>query len=286
MQKINKISPDDNPYTQLLSNLAVAPGSLYFLGKLPEHRRPSVAIIGTRKPSPYGREVTSRLSYDLAKKGVVIISGLALGIDGLAHRAALDAGGTTLAVLAGGLPDISPRSHRDLAKDIITSGGAIITEYEPGTPPMQFRFLERNRIVSGLSDAIIITEAAAQSGTISTATHALEQGREVFVVPGNITSPLSAGCNRLLKQGANPVTCAEDVLEVIAPQLLKAQSILPLGNNSQETKIIELLQSGIRDGDELLSVSAIPASDFKVALTMLEIAGAIKPLGANQWTLR
>jgi DNA processing protein len=283
--KINKVSPQKHKYLQIIESIAKSPKSFYFIGLLPERRVTSVAVVGTRKPTAYGKEVTHRLAYDLAKKGVVIVSGLALGVDGIAHRAALEAGGTTVAVLANGLPEIAPSSHRDLADNIVKAGGAIISEYEPGTSARPFQFLERNRIVSGLSDAIIITEAATRSGTLSTAAHALEQGKDVFVVPGNITSPLSAGCNALLKQGAIPVTCAEDVLEVIAPQLLEKQASLPLGSNSIETIIISLLQSGIRDGDELQRQSHLPVSEFSQALTMLELSGVIRALGANQWTL-
>lgn len=147
-------------------------------------------------------------------------------------------------------------------------------------------FFERNRIVSGLVDAIIIIEAAARSGTLSTAAHALEQGKEVFVVPGNITSPLSAGCNALLKQGAHPVTCAQDVLEIIAPQLLQPQTALPLGSTVLESTIINLLQSGLRDGDDLQQGSGVDAAQFSQTLTMMEIDGTIRALGGNQWTLR
>ena len=139
------------------------------------------------------------LAFDLAKKGVTIVSGLALGIDGIAHAAALEAGGTTIAVLANSVDTVYPASHRSLGEAIIEHGGALISEYEPPRPAREFQFLARNRIVSGLSDAVIIIEAAARSGTLATATHALAQGREVFVVPGNITSPLSMGCNTLLK---------------------------------------------------------------------------------------
>lgn len=255
------------------------------MGNLPEERQPSVAIVGTRKPTAYGKEVTHRLAYDLAKRGVIIISGLAFGVDGLAHRAALEAGGTTIAVLGNGLGSVYPAAHRTLAKQIAESGGAIVSEYEPEVAARGFQFLERNRIVSGLSDAIIITEAAARSGTLNTAGHALEQGRDIFVVPGNITSPLSAGCNMLLKQGANPVTCAEDVLEVIAPQLLKPQTILPLGSTPLESKIIQLLQAGIRDGEKLQQETGAPPAEFGQALTMMEINGVVRPLGGNQWTL-
>lgn len=256
------------------------------MGTLPLERLPSVAIVGTRKPSNYGKEVTQRLAYDLAKKGIIIISGLALGIDGVAHRAALEAGGTTIAVLANGLPQIYPATHKELGGQITKQGGAILSEYEPETSARTYQFLQRNRIVSGLSDAIVITEAAARSGTLNTAMHALEQGKEVFVVPGNITSPLSTGCNTLLKQGARPATCADDILEVIAPDLLQSQATLALGNSPLETTIIQLLTSGVRDGEELQRRSGSPISEFNTALTMMEITGSIRALGANQWTLR
>lgn len=284
--KINTITPLDNKFLQIIDNIAKPPKKLHFIGKLPEQHLPTVAIVGSRRPTAYGREVTYQIANNLAKRGVIIISGMAIGVDSIAHRATLDAGGITLAILANGLDMIYPATHRALANDIITKNGAIISEYEPGTEPMKFRFLERNRIVSGLSDAIIITEAAARSGTLSTAMHALEQGREVFVVPGNITSPLSAGCNNLIKQGAHPITSFEDVLEIIAPDLLKPQSILALGNTPLESKIIGLLQSGIRDGDELQTLSEVNISEFSSTITMMEISGTIRALGGNQWTLR
>lgn len=280
------MSPLSHNYLKLLKSIADCPEWLYKMGDLPEERRVSVAIVGTRKPSAYGKEVTLRLAEELARRGIVIVSGLALGVDSIAHRAALDAGGTTIAVLANGLPEIYPSNHKELAGRIISSGGAIISEYETGTPPMGFRFLERNRLVSGLADAIVITEAASRSGTLNTASHALEQGKEIFVVPGNITSPLSAGCNALLRQGATPVTKVEDILEAIAPELLQPQAALALGNTPAETTVITLLQSGIRDGDELQRKSKLEPQAMAEALTMLEINGVVRSLGANQWTLR
>ena len=284
--KINTISPQDSKYLQIITTIAITPKKLHFIGKIPASRIPTVAIVGSRKPTAYGKEVTYQLAFDIAKRGVMIISGLALGVDAIAHRAALDAGGKTLAVLANGVDIIYPATNRDLASDVLAHEGAIISEYEPGTEARDFQFLERNRIVSGLSDAIIVTEAAARSGTLSTAAHALEQGREVFVVPGNITSPLSAGCNSLIKQGAHPITCAEDVLEIIAPELLRPQSLLPLGSTPLESKIISLLQSGIRDGEELQGLSEVDVVEFSRAITMMEISGTIRALGGNQWTLR
>lgn len=284
--KINTIPPDKHNYLQIVSNIAKPPKILDIMGILPETRIPSVAIIGTRKPTPYGREVGHKFAYELAQKGVVIISGLALGTDAIAHRGALEAGGTTLAVLGNGLGHIYPSSHKDLARNIIEKGGALISEYPPETLARPYHFLQRNRIVSGLSDAIIITEAAAKSGTLNTAAHALEQGKEVFVVPGNITSPLSRGCNALLKQGAHPVMCAEDVLEIIAPDLLEQQATLPLGNTPSETRLLHLIGQGLRDGDELYKASALTVAEFNQTLTMLEIRGAIRSLGGNQWALR
>jgi DNA processing protein len=284
--KINKLSPDTHDFLQIASGIAKTPKSLYFIGKIPETRQPTVAIVGSRKPTAYGKEVTYRLAYDLAARGIIITSGLALGVDAIAHQAALDADGTTLAVLGNGLSRIYPATNIKLAGAIAASGGALISEYSPDTPARSFQFLERNRIVSALSDAVLITEAASRSGTLNTAAHALEQGRTVFVVPGNITSVMSAGCNQLLKQGATPVTCADDIIDIIAPNLANSQSSLPLGNTPEETKILELLQAGIRDGDELQRKSSIEPSVFSVTLTMLELNGVIRALGANQWTLR
>jgi DNA processing protein len=284
--KINALRPDEHKFLQILTHIAQPPKSLDCYGTLPSERRPSVAIVGTRKPTAYGKEVTHQLAYELASRGVVIVSGLALGVDGLAHRGALEAGGTTIAVLGNGLPRIYPATHRDLAADIVANGGAILSEYAPDEEARPHYFLERNRIVSGLSDAIIITEAAAKSGTLNTAMHALEQGKEIFVVPGNITSPLSAACNELLKQGAVPVTSYRDVLERIAPAILQPQTSLALGSTPLEISIISLLKDGVRDGDELLTKTGVKSDEFATTLTMMEISGTIRALGANQWTLK
>ncbi|NCS82907.1 DNA-processing protein DprA, partial [Candidatus Saccharibacteria bacterium] len=162
--KINTRSLSDNAYLSPLVTIAVPPEHLYVIGSLPSKRRPSVAIVGTRKPSAYGKEVTYNLAYALAGKGVVIISGLAYGVDSIAHQAALDAGGTTIAVLANGLHKIYPAQHSQLAKDIVKGGGALVTEYPIGQEAMRHHFLARNRIVSGLADAVIVIEAADQSG--------------------------------------------------------------------------------------------------------------------------
>ncbi|TWP15906.1 DNA-protecting protein DprA [TM7 phylum sp. oral taxon 353] len=290
VMEINRICPDEHIFTQRLASIANPPKSLCFMGTLPTSGAPVVAIVGSRKPSAYGREVTEQLASDLAKAGCIIVSGLALGIDGIAQRAALEAGGTVIGVIPNELPDISPQTNYKLAMNIIKNGGAILSEWKKGDGKVvnRWSFLERNRLVSGLADAVIITEAAERSGTLNTAAHALSQGRDVFAVPGNITSPLSAGCNALLKQGAYPATEAKDILHIIAPEQLKKsdQSQLPLGSSPEETIIINLIAGGVRSGDQLQQQSGLSASNFSTALTMLEINGVIKPLGANNWTLK
>lgn len=288
--EINRIRPDEHIFTQRLASIANPPKSLCFMGTLPTSGAPVVAIVGSRKPSAYGREVTEQLASDLAKAGCTIVSGLALGIDGIAQKAALEAGGTVIGVIPNELPDISPQTNYKLAMNIIKNGGAILSEWKKGDGKIvnRWSFLERNRLVSGLADAVIITEAAERSGTLNTAAHALSQGRDVFAVPGNITSPLSAGCNALLKQGAYPATEAKDILQIIAPEQLKKadQSQLPLGSSPEETIIINLIAGGVRSGDQLQQQSGLSASNFSTALTMLEINGVIKPLGANNWMLK
>ena len=288
--EIKRILPDKHIFTQRLAHIANPPKSLCYMGKLPEANAPIVSIVGSRKPSAYGKEVAERLAAELASAGCIIVSGLALGVDGIAQKAALEAGGTVVAVVPNELPDISPRTNYKLAMDIIKKGGAVISEWMKGDNKIvnRWSFLERNRLVSGLADGIIITEATERSGTLNTASHALNQGRDLFVVPGNITSPLSAGCNNLLKQGAYPVTDANDILNIIAPEKLQKSSSpeMPLSSTPEEAIIIKLISSGIRDGDEIQQSSGLSASDFATALTMLEINRVIKPLGANNWTLR
>jgi DNA processing protein len=286
MYKINEIRPLELDYLQISRCIDDLPAMFYSIGSLPTERMATVAIVGSRKPTAYGREVTQQLAGDLARRGVVIVSGLALGVDAIAHKAALDAGGTTIAVLANGLDKITPTTNRQLGERIIKEGGAIISEYPVGIPPLQHQFLARNRIVSGISDAVIVTEAGARSGTLNTAAHALSQGKDVFAVPGNITSPMSAGCNHLLRQGATAVTSVDDILSVIMPVAANDnQAPLPFGANDVEQAIIEALAKGQRDGDEILAHMSIEPGEFNTALTMLEINGIIKPLGANNWTL-
>ena len=282
--KINREGIVSNTFLSPLLQLAKLPSELFIKGNIPEFRPPVVAIIGTRRPTAYGREVTHTLATDLARSGVVVVSGLAAGIDTIAHTATLEAGGITVAVLAQGLHSIYPASNRGLA-DRIAKSGALITEYGMGEQAMKHHFLARNRIVSGLADAIIVTEAADRSGTFSTVAHALEQNKEVFAVPGPITSLLSAGPNRLLQQGAHVALSAKDILQVIAPHLIAGQRKFVFGDTPLEVRIIKLIQQGIRSGDELLTKSEASASDFLESLTMMELNGTVKALGGNMWTM-
>lgn len=273
--KINRQSIAISSFTSVLSTIHSPPHELFIAGILPDKKVTTVAIIGSRKPSAYGIEVTHRLAYDLAKQGIVIISGLAFGVDGVAHKAALEAGGTTIAVLANGLHRIYPASHTGLAEEIIKKGGALISEKEPGDDARNYDFLKRNRIVSGLADAIIVTEATEKSGTLSTVAHALDQNKEVFAVPGPITSLLSVGPNRLLQQGAHVALNAQDILNIIAPELQSAQTRLPLGDTPLEAQIISLIQNGCRSSEALIKRSGKEAPLILQTVTLLELKGTI-----------
>jgi DNA processing protein len=276
-----------SPYVpEVLRNIPAPPKKLFVKGadirELLKH--PFVTVVGARRISPYGKEVTAKLVRELAQGGVGVISGLAIGVDGLAHRAALEAGAPTIAVLPCGLDRVYPSSHHALARQILEQGGALVSEYPEGTTIYRGNFIARNRIAAGLGNALLITEAAEKSGTMHTARFALEQGKEVLAVPGNITSPGSAGTNNLIKSGATPVTCASDILYAlgIAPQQAKAA---PKSQSPNEQALLDLLSSGISDGAELLAASQLEVSQFNQALAMLEIRGHIRSLGNNHWTL-
>ena len=286
--EINKLTKRSIP--ERLQQIPSPPKVLYSCGaNLADLlQRPAVAIVGSRKVSTYGRQITTKLARELAEQGIVIVSGLALGVDALAHQAALDAGGLTIAVLPGPIQTIYPASHRNLAIQILQKGGALISEYAPDGQAFNFKtnFIARNRLVSGLADALLITEAAEKSGSLHTARFALEQGKDVLAVPGNITSSTSVGTNNLLPAGATPISSYEDVLHVLQ---LQQKTIVPLrvakGANSEEQAIIDLLKAGTTDGEELQRASQLDIAQFNQTLTMLEITGKIRSLGANQWAL-
>lgn len=282
--KINRQSIGISGFTSVLSNYEGMPSQLFVAGALPSNRPPSVAIIGSRKPTTYGKEVTHKLAFELARHGVIIVSGLAYGIDAIAHEAALEAGGTTIAIMANGLHRIYPAAHQNLAERIVRQGGAIISELEPGVDARKYHFLARNRIVSGLVDAVIVTEATNKSGTFSTVSHAMTQNKEVFAVPGPITSLLSAGPNRLLQEGARVALTAQDILDVIAPELKRAQAQLPLGDTPEQAKVIDILANGPLDTTQLARAVSKPIEKLLQTLTLMELNGTIRAT-AGRWSI-
>lgn len=216
---IKKISINQPEFPPLLKEIPGPLQDLYLRGELPPFDRPYIAVVGTRKATNEGRLLAKRIAKDLADKGMIIVSGLALGIDAAAHEGALAANGKTVAVLANGLDSIYPRSHERLAQEILEKNGAIISEYPPGTPSYPSQFLERNRIISGLSLATIIVEAPIHSGALVTARHALEQGREVLVAGGPSLHQNYQGSHLLIRSGARLITSAADVMEDLQGEL-------------------------------------------------------------------
>ena len=276
-------------YLEVLQNIPDPPPKLFTRGNLPsgDPRPKTVAIVGSRRNTSYGGLITQELAATLAKEGVIIVSGLAYGIDSIAHRACLDAGGRTIAILGTPIDKIYPVAHRALAHRILQKG-AIISEHASGEIVYpKTSFLYRNRLISGLSDAVVIVEAAERSGTLSTAAHALNQGREVFAVPGDITRLNSVGCNRLINQGARVYTGPEDVLNFLFPKKKSApkRRQLPLGDNEVENHIIKSIAEGTNDGEELIKELNLSVSEFNQTITMLELKGTVRALGFNRWTL-
>jgi DNA processing protein len=272
-------------FLQSLNNIPNPPKTLWMRGSLPQNAQAKVvSIVGSRKNTKYGEEVAYKLAYDLAKHDVVVVSGMAYGIDAYAHMGCLDGGGITVAVLGTTIDRVYPIQNIGLSKRILEQG-AILSEYGIGDPTGNWSFVERNRIVSGLADAIVIIEAAARSGTSITATHALEQGKDVFAVPGDITRPMSVGCNRLIKQGAMPFTETEDVLGVLFPNKAQQSKFEVFGDNENEQKIIDAIKNGLRDGDKIIESLKLSVSEFNQTVTLMEIKGIIRSLGGNNWAL-
>ena len=269
-------------YPILLREIASPPGKLYYKGQLPRDAA-TVAVVGSRKPTDYGRQVTYQLAYELARAGVVVVSGLAFGIDQVAHQAALDAGGVTLGVLACGLDQIYPKAHHALGQQILKQG-ALISEYPAGTPALKQNFIARNRIIAGLSLAVVVTEAAAGSGALITANFALLNNRQVLAVPGNITSLLSAGPNNLIKSGATPVTSSSDILAAINAEIVEPVKAKPA--NEAEATILQLLDEGLNSSQDLIERSGFSASQFANTISLMEITGKVRNLGAGNWIAR
>lgn len=268
-----------------LAHIPQAPKALWMQGRLPPDRSmKTVAIVGSRRSTPYGESVAYQLASTLARHDIVVVSGMAYGIDAKAHQGCLDASGITLAVLGTAIDRIYPLRNFALSKAILEKG-AILSEYGPGQDTGNWSFLERNRLVSGLADVLVVVEAASRSGTLATATFALDQGKTVFAVPGNITSPMSEGCNRLISQGALALTRFEDVLSLLLPAPAKKPKTPLVGDSPIEDAILRALQNGLQDGEEIIEQSGISVSEFNQNISLLEIKGQVSAIGANCWAI-
>ncbi len=287
--RIRVITLKDKDYPPLLKEITNAPPVLYIAGTFKkEEDRFALGLVGTRKVSSYGRQVTEQFARELAEGKVTVVSGLAHGIDSIAHIATLDAGGRTLAVLASGLDTIYPADNLGLARRIVESGqGALVTEFPLGIKPDSRNFPARNRIISGLSLGILVTEAPKQSGALITANFALEQGRDVFAVPNGIYSPGSVGVNKLIQDGAHLVTNVQDILMALnlfmVPQHVEMQTALP--DNSEERTLLALLSHDPRHVDEIIRDSGLPTTLVSSTLMMMELKGMIRQFGGMQYVL-
>lgn len=271
-------------FPDLLQQISQPPQALYVWGEIPA--APAVAVVGSRQPTSYGAQVTHALASELARAGVVIVSGLAYGVDTIAHRAALEVGGKTIAVLGGGLDRIYPRSNQKLAEQI-SQNGAVISEYVPDAAPLPFHFPQRNRIIAGLSLGVIVTEANAKSGSLISASYALEQNRIVMAVPGNITSLRSAGPNFLLKMGAAPATSALDVLDLLNIEPAASQTTASTSHKLSDLQqaILSAIEAGHSSTAAISESTKQPITKLTIALSGLEIAGMIRQLQTGEWAI-
>lgn len=279
---VEAITLADETYPSLLKTLYDPPAVLFVRGKLPSEEQKHLAVVGSRKASGYGRDVTRAIVEPLAHAGVVIVSGLAYGIDALAHQAALDVGGTTIAVLGSGVDtqSIYPSANRALASQILAHNGAIVSEYPIGTLPLKTFFPIRNRIIAGISHGTLVIEAAIKSGSLITARAALEQGRDVYAVPGPIHSPLSEGPNNLIKMGAIPVTQASDIHPVETDENTKTYQPV----NEDEKTLFDVIEAIPRHIDELIRLTQQSPSTVNHILTILEMKGAIRHDGGQYYS--
>ena len=286
--KISAVTLQDQDYPPLLKEIYQAPPILYYKGSLQDERDNfAVSVVGTRKISSYGRRVTPDIISGLVNSGLSIVSGLALGIDSLAHEAVCQMRGRTVAVLGSGLDsqNIYPSVNRYLVKKIEAASGLIISEYPIGTPPLKHHFPYRNRIISGLTRGTIVVEAPEDSGALLTARYALEQNREVFAVPGDIYQQNSLGPNNLIKMGAKAVTSFEDVLEAlnlkIASQFIKARETIP--DSKEEAVILKILSENSLHIDELIRLSQLDSGTVNSTLTLMEMKGRVRNLGGMRY---
>jgi DNA processing protein len=278
----------DSPgYPRYLREIPNAPPVLYVHGGLVEQDQWAIGVVGTRRFTAYGRQITRDLVAGLVTNGLTIVSGLAKGIDSIAHKTAVEMGGRTIAVLGSGLDCVYPAENRALAAQIAAGRGAVISDYPLGTQPDAKNFPPRNRIISGLSLGVIVVEAGERSGALITAQFALEQNREVFAVPGNINSPASRGPHNLIKQGAKLVTGIEDILEELnLGQVAEKTAVqLALPETAEEALLLGQLSHQPQHVDDLSRAAGLPSALVSSALTMMELKGMVQQVGGMNYTL-
>jgi DNA processing protein len=283
-QGISVVILSDEAYPRRLRELEQPPPVLYLRGQLLPEDEWAVAVVGTRRMTAYGRQIAEDVAGTLARNGITVISGLARGVDSISHLATLNAGGRTIAVLGCGLDRIYPPENRSLSEQIVASG-ALVSDYPPGTPPDASNFPPRNRLISGLSLAVVIVEAGKTSGALITAGFAADQGREVFAVPGNITAPGSQGTNRLIQDGAQPLLNPEQILESLELTMVAehrtARVILPA--DAVETQLLEVLSLEPLHIDEIRTRTEIPIDKVTATLALMELKGMVRQVGGMNY---
>jgi len=287
--KINFVTFKDKKYPQLLLEIPDKPIILYYRGDLDDSSQLSIAVVGSRKYSPYGERVTEQISSECAQAGLAIVSGLALGIDGCAHKSTLKVKGKTIAVLGNGLDQIYPYSHKHLGEEIIASGGALLSEFPPGIPALKYNFPIRNRIIAGMTLGTVIVEGALKSGSLITAQCAIEYNREVFAVPGNIYSQISAAPNQLIKHGAKLITETRDILEELSLDVRlkheQAKKVIP--ESKEEVLILKYLSHDESTHiDKLKILTKLDIATLNAKMTLMEIRGKVKNIGAGNYIIK
>lgn len=299
-KKMALVLREDAQYPPLLRQIAHPPHLLYVYGETDLTDRFPVAVVGTRRASAYGLTHTREIAAELAQTGVCVVSGLALGIDAAAHTGALDGGGRTVAVLGSALDKPYPQENKPLMRRILESGGSVVSEYAPGTPPSRYSFLQRNRIIAGMCLGTLVTEGPRRSGALNTATRTLESGREVFALPGNVDSPGAQLPNMLISEGARLVTGAADILSALviepkdAPKAAQAavapmeasaekKPHIPGGLDETQRAICAALLAGEADFDALCAVSGLESDELGALLIEMEMDGLVTPLAGTRY---
>jgi DNA processing protein len=277
---------EDEGYPSRLREIDQPPPVLYVRGDFALEDEWSVAVVGTRRITPYGWQVAEELGAFLAQRGLTVVSGLARGVDRIAHESALKAGGRTIAVLGSGVDRIYPPEHLNLAERIIAHG-AVISDYALGTQPESVNFPPRNRIISGLSRAVVVIEAGDESGALITATFGAEQGREVFAVPGSIYAPQSKGTNRLIRDGAHPLSRFEDILEALDLEKVHEyrSARLTLPDDPIEARLLQVLAGEPQHVDDICAQSGLPIEQVSATLTLMELKGMVRTIGGMNFSL-